>query len=89
MVESVKKKFLEISKEILEKIETPFQITDFDDSESNYIKLKDVKNIQLKKCLIDELGFSNLKTNGFEPTYNFYKKMIKLLLEMKYLEILL
>ena len=37
------------------------------------IKLKDEKEITLKKCLIDELGFSNLKGNGFEPTYNFYK----------------
>ena len=28
----------------------------------------------MKKCLIDELGFSNLRNNGFEPLYNYYKK---------------
>ena len=38
------------------------------------IKLKDTKEIILKKCLTDELGFSNLKANGFEPTYNLFKK---------------
>jgi len=32
------------------------------------------EKIILKKCLIDELGFSNLKANGFEPTYNYYKE---------------
>ena len=37
------------------------------------IKLKDEKEIVLKKCLTDELGFSNLKANGFEPTYNVFK----------------
>ncbi len=24
--------------------------------------------------MIDELGFSNLKTNNFEPNYNYFKK---------------
>ena len=28
----------------------------------------------LKKYLIDELGFSFMKSNVFEPTYNYYKK---------------
>ena len=28
----------------------------------------------MKKCLIDELGFSSLRVNGFEPTYNYYFK---------------
>ena len=37
------------------------------------IKLKKGKEIILKKCLIDELGFSNFKANGFEPTYNIFK----------------
>ena len=27
----------------------------------------------MKKCLIDELGFSNLKGNEFEPTCNYFK----------------
>ena len=32
------------------------------------------KKIKLKKCLIDELGFQNLKSNGYEPSFNCYKK---------------
>ena len=37
------------------------------------IKLKEQKKIVLKRCYIDELGFSNLKGNGFEPNFNYYK----------------
>ena len=83
VIETVKDKFIEISKEILEKIENPFQKTDFDDSDKNFIKLKNIKNIQLKKCLIDELGFSNLKTNSFEPNYNCYKKDDKIIIRVE------
>ena len=83
VIETVKDKFIEISKEILEKIETPFQKTDFDDSSKNIIKLKNNKNIQLKRCLIDELGFSNLKTNSFEPNYNCYKKEDKIIIRVE------
>ena len=32
----------------------------------------DKKGIQLKCCLIDELGFSNFKGNGFVPKYNWF-----------------
>ena len=83
VIETVKDKFLEISREILEKIDSPFQKGDFEDSNLNSIKLKNIKNIQLKKCLIDELGFSNLKTNGFEPTYNCYKKDDKIIIRVE------
>ena len=38
------------------------------------IKLKKENEIILKKCLIDELGFSNFKANGFEPKYNIFNK---------------
>ena len=31
------------------------------------------KGIQLKCCLIDELGFSNFKGNGFVPKYNWFE----------------
>ena len=47
------------------------------------IKLKDEKDIILKKCLIDELGFSNLKANGFDPTYNYYKKDNKIIVRLE------
>ena len=75
IIESIKKRFIEVSKEIIEKAE-PLELKDFCNNDNdNYklIKLNDEKEITLKKCLIDELGFSNLKGNGFEPTYNFYK----------------
>ena len=83
VIETVKDKFIEISKEILEKVETPFQKTDFDDTTKTQIKLKNLKNIKLKKCLIDELGFSNLTTNSFEPNYNCYKKDDKIIVRVE------
>ena len=45
----------------------------FDNSHPFYIKLKSENEIILKKCLIDELVFSNFKSNGFEPPYNIFK----------------
>ena len=55
----------------------------FDDSNLDLIKLKDEKEIILKKCLTDELGFSNLKANGFEPTYNLFKKENKIFVRVE------
>jgi HSP20 family molecular chaperone IbpA len=76
IIESIKNRFIEVSKEIIENNDKQLEIGDFCDNDNdnyNCIKLKDEKEITLKKCLIDELGFSNLKGNGFEPTYNFYQ----------------
>ena len=73
-IETVKERFIKMSKEILEIMETPLTMKDFDNSDKKVIRLNKSKNVVLKKCLIDELGFSNLKTNGFEPLYNFYNK---------------
>ena len=78
----MKEKFLELSKDIFEKLENPLSKNDFETSD-NAIKLKNIKNIKLKKCLIDELGFSSLKTSGFEPTYNYYKKDDKLIIRVE------
>ncbi len=55
----------------------------FDNSNSECIKLKDTKEIILKKCLTDELGFSNLKANGFEPTFNLFKKENKIIVRLE------
>ena len=55
----------------------------FDDSNPELIKLNDEKEIILKKCLTDELGFSNLKANGFEPTYNLFKKDNKVIVRVE------
>jgi len=74
VINTVKKRFVSISKEILEKTEKDLSENDFDDSNKNIIILKEKSNVALKKCLIDELGFSNLKGNGFNPNFNYYLK---------------
>ena len=72
VIKTVKERFLEISKDI---IDEPKNIElKFDDENEKFIKLNIKDNIILKKCLIDELGFSNLKGDGFEPKYSYYKK---------------
>ena len=37
------------------------------------IKLKHEKDLTLKKCYTDELGFSFFRTGDFEPKYNYFK----------------
>jgi len=85
VIESIKERYIELSKDIIERTKSDKTITkeSFDDSEPNLIKLKDDSEIILKKCLIDELGFSNLKANNFEPTYNIYKKNNKLIVRFE------
>ena len=55
----------------------------FENSNSKLIKLKNENVIILKQCFIDELGFSNLKPNGFEPKYNIFKVDNKIKLKNK------
>ena len=84
VIKSIKKRFIELSTEIMEKIEKPVNMNDFDNGNNNkLIKLNNPKEIILKKCLIDELGFSNLKADGFEPTYNYYKKDDKIIVRVE------
>ena len=85
VIESIKERYIELSKDIIERTKSDKTITkeSFDDSIPNLIKLKDDSEIILKKCLIDELGFSNLKANNFEPTYNIYKKNNKLIVRFE------
>jgi len=76
VLETVKERFKNISKDILEKNEifdnNQNEIV-FDNTKKDAIKLINPKEIKLKKCLIDELGFQNLKSNGYEPSYNVIK----------------
>ena len=83
ILETLKERFIDISNEIFEQLEKPLTKDNFDNSNSKLIKLKNPNKIILKKCLIDELGFSNLKTNGFEPSYNFYKKDDKIIIRVE------
>ena len=85
VIETVKERFIEISKEIIEKNEkNDFNKESFDETDSEkLIKLKDNNDIILKKCFIDELGFSNLKPNGFEPKYDLFKKDNKIIIRIE------
>lgn len=56
---------------------------DFDNTDNTKIKLAKPENLVLKKCLINELGFSNLRTNGFMPLYNYYKIENKLIVRVE------
>jgi len=84
VIQTVKERFIEVSKDVLEKCENPLSLQDFDNNpENKTIKLVKHNNVKLKKCLIDELGFSNLKANGFEPAYNYYKKDDKVIIRVE------
>ena len=76
VIQSIKERFVVLSKEIMEFNEKKKEISinDFSNNENlKMIKLNDEREITLKKCLIDELGFSNLKGSGYEPTCNYFK----------------
>ena len=82
VIETVKERFIDMSKEMLEKTEE-IKMENFDDKDPKIIKLNKPNNIILKKCLIDELGFSNLRSNGYMPVYNYYKKNDKLIVRVE------
>ena len=85
VIETLKDCFVDLSKDILEKTENtekPLTKENFDNSEER-IKLNIANIITLKKCLIDELGISSLRANGFEPTYNYYKKDNSIILRIE------
>ena len=46
-------------------------------------RLKNKKEIILKRCFIDELGLSNLRNNGFNPTYNYFEINNKLKIKIE------
>lgn len=85
VIESIKDRYIHISEDIIEKTEKNEKITKegFDNSKPKLIKLKNEEEIILKKCFIDELGFSNLKSNGFEPKYNIFSKDNKLIIRVE------
>ena len=78
IIESIKERFIELSKDIIENNgeNKKIELKDFEDTvkmKDKKIKLNNPSTMELKKCLIDELGFSNLRNNGFEPLYNYFK----------------
>ena len=82
VIETLKERFIDMSKEMFEKTEE-IKLENFDNTDNKLIKLNKPSNITLKKCLIDELGFSNLRTNGFMPVYNYYRKGDKLIVRLE------
>ena len=88
--QTIKERFQELSTEIFEKDnenQKSFKVEDIIDDEeiikNKIIKLKCPQKIVLKRCMIDELGFSNLKGNGFEPNFNYYKKDDKIIIRVE------
>jgi HSP20 family molecular chaperone IbpA len=69
VLNTIKKRFKEISKDIIENLKDEIV---FDDTNKNLIKLKKPQKITLKRCFIDELGFSNIRASGFTPNYSYY-----------------
>ena len=82
VIETLKERFIDMSKEMFEKTEE-IKLENFDNTDNKLIKLNKPSSITLKKCLIDELGFSNLRTNGFMPVYNYYRKGDKLIVRLE------
>ena len=82
VIETIKNRFIDLSQEIIENLDKPITISDFNDDKKT-IKLLNINNFTLKKCFIDELGFSNLKSNEFEPKYNYYKKDDKIAIKIE------
>ena len=82
VIETIKERFIDMSKEMFEKTEE-IKLENFDEKDTKKIKLNKPNNLTLKKCLIDELGFSNLRTNGFMPLYNYYRKDDKLIVRVE------
>ena len=72
VIETIKERYIKVSKDIIEKTEKEEKLTmdSFDNSVPNLIKLKGDNEIILKKCLIDELGFSSFFSKSFEPKDN-------------------
>ena len=77
VIQTIKERFIHHSKEIIERKNESQKFDIISNEEiikNKIIKLKTPQDIILKRCFIDELGFSNLKGNGFEPNFNYYKK---------------
>ena len=89
-IETIKKRFAELSLEIIEKKNENQNIINENDIISNekiieekIIKLKTPQEIVLKRCFIEELGLYTLRGNGFEPSYNYYQKENKLIIRVE------
>jgi len=79
IVEDVKKQFIESSNKLMEKpIKSIDEFEKPNEGEKEIIKLKleKDKTLEFKRCLIDELGFSNFYGAYFEPKYAYFKTYV-------------
>ncbi len=91
IIEEIKNKFCSISPQILDNIEVNENnievIEDKDDTRriNRIIILKcgEQKELVLKKCLVDELGFSNFSGSSYEPKFRYYVKEDKLIIDIE------
>ena len=89
VIQRLKERFKELSKDLIEKNENNLWIEEKDFLNNakilkeKRIRLKSPRDIVLKRCYIDELGFSNLRNNGFNPNYNYYEKDNKLIIRVE------
>ena len=79
IIESVKERFKVVSKDIFENLQGDIEFENCIES----IKLKHPKDLTLKKLFIDELGFSFMCANKFEPKYNFYKTENQIIIKIE------
>ena len=88
VIENLKERFIGLSKILMENNINPIiSKKDF----INYaqiikerkIRLEKKRDIILKRYYIDELGFSDLRSNGFIPCYNYFIKDDKLILRLE------
>ena len=89
VIEKLKESFIDLSNILLEKNKNyPIMTKDDFLENDNIIKekkfrLKNKREIILRRLFIDELGFSNLRNNGFNPCFNYYIKNDKLILKLE------
>ena len=90
VIKRLKNRFINLSKNLIEKngnCNSIYKDDILDDEsilkEKKFRLKKNNGEIVLKRCFIDELGFSNLRSNGFNPYYNIYKKDNKIILNLE------
>ena len=90
VIKRLKNRFINVSKNLIEKngnCNSIYKDDILDDEsilkEKKFRLKKNNGEIVLKRCFIDELGFSNLRSNGFNPYYNIYKKDNKIILNLE------
>ena len=74
IIKEIKEQFISTCHRFLkEKLQLSDLLSNEEILENKIIKLKEEKELTLKRCFIDEIGSQTFKGNGFEPAYNFFR----------------